>query len=186
MLRTRIILFSMGFFLSSGAVASELDFNVSDEAVALDYAATPTEGGAQASFGLLREKDDVLVGDLGLHVVDNAGSQDQPVKVGLGGKLLFVDTEFLSGGGIGIGAFGRFNLSKANRVAVAGSLHYAPTVTTYGDVESYLEYDARIEYEVLRNASIYLGYRKVEAEFEGVPGDADLDSGAHFGMHFRF
>ncbi|MDX1442874.1 MAG: YfaZ family outer membrane protein [Gammaproteobacteria bacterium] len=186
MFRSRIILFSMGLFFSTGAAASELDFNVSDEALAIDYMATPTEGGAQGSIGFLRQEDDIVIADLGLHLVDNAGTEQQPVTAGLGGKLFFLDTDVPSGGGIAIGAFGRFNLSEANRVAVAGSIHYAPEVTTFSDVEGYWEFDARIEYEVLRNASIYLGYRKVEAEFEGLPRDVTLDSGAHFGMHFRF
>jgi hypothetical protein len=186
MFRNRIILFLIGFFLSSGAAASELGLNLSDEALELDYSATPTAGGAMLGAGLIRQEDDNLIGDLSLHLVDNAGSETQPVQVGLGGKLVLIDTEVPSGGALAIGAFGRLNLSKANRLAIAGAIHYAPDVTTFSDVDEYLEYSARMEYEVLRNASIYLGYRRVRADFDITPGNVTLDSGAHFGMHFRF
>lgn len=186
MLRTRIILFLMGFFLCAGASASELDLNISDEAFELEYAATPTAGGARSSAGVVHHEDDIFVGNLGLHLVDNAGSEMRPVNVGLGGKLLFVDGDLQSGGALAIGAFGRFNLTNANRIALAGGLHYAPEVTSFGDLEGYLEFDARIEYEVLRNASIYLGYRKIRGDFELTPGNVTLDSGVHFGMNFRF
>lgn len=186
MFRNRIILFLIGFFLSSGAAASELGLNLSDEALELDYSATPTAGGAMLGAGLIRQEDDNLIGDLSLHLVDNAGSETQPVQVGLGGKLVLIDTEVPSGGALAIGAFGRFNLSTANRLAIAGAIHYAPEVTTFSDVEEYMEYSLRIEYEVLRNASIYLGYRRVRADFDITTDSVTLDRGLHFGMHFRF
>lgn len=184
MLRSRIILFLMGFFLSLSATAASLDFNLSDETVLVRYTTTPT-GGATVDYGLLHQEDDVYVGSLGLHLSDNAGTDQQPVQVGLGGRLMFVETDPASGAALAVGAWARLNLAGANRFAIAGNVHFAPSVTSFGDMERYVEYGVRAEYEVLRNASLYLGYRRVEADFDVVE-DVDLDKGVHFGMQFTF
>lgn len=185
---TRIILFSFGVFFPvfsfSLAAASELDFNLSDEAFLLRYT-MPLSDGAQADLGVLHEEDDIYVGSLGFHMVDNAGSETNPLKVGLGGRLVFVDTATVSGGGIALGAFARYNFPGANRFALAGSVHYAPKVVSFSDLENYLEYDFRGEYEVLKNGSVYVGYRRVEADFD-IAKNADLDKGLHVGMRFVF
>lgn len=180
----RIILFSLGVFLSQAALASELDLNVSDEAFMLRYG-MPVSDGAQMDIGLLHQEDDINVASLGFHLVDNAGTEKNPLKVGLGGRLLFADTDPASGGGIALGAFARYNFPSANRFALAGGVYYAPEVLSFSDMEGYLEYEFRGEYEVLKNGSIYLGYRKVEADFD-IVRNAGLDKGLHFGMRFVF
>lgn len=167
------------------ATAGELNFNVSDDAAKINYAGN-NAGGSQVDYGLLHNDDgDVYVGHLGLHLVDNAGAESNPFQVGLGGKLAFLDSDFQSGSAIALGAFARYNFPNANRFALAGSLYYAPDVIAFSDLTRYLEYDIRAEYEVLRNASIYLGYRNLEVEVEG-GAEAELDDGLHFGMRFVF
>lgn len=184
MLRPRIILFSLGFFLPLGAQSSELDFNLSDEAFALSFAQAQS-GGMQVDYGLLHQEDDINIATLGLHLVDNAASADAPFQVGLGGRLGYIDTDGPSGGMLAIGAWGRYNFPGANRFALAADVHFAPGVTSFGDVDNYLSYSVRGEYEVLRNGSLYLGYRRVEADFD-VADNVDLDKGLHFGMRFTF
>ncbi|HEX6929064.1 MAG TPA: YfaZ family outer membrane protein [Gammaproteobacteria bacterium] len=183
--RTRIILFSMVFFLPFAACAEKLDFNLSGDAFQLRFTNNPTRGGAQVDYGLLHQEDDVYIGSLGLHLVDNAGTETSPFQVGLGGRLQFIDTDPASGGLIAVGAWGRYTFPTANRFAIAGNIHVAPSVTSFGDVEKYLEYGVRAEYEVLRNGSLYLGYRDIEADFD-IADDVELDDGLHVGMRFTF
>lgn len=184
MSRSRIILFSMVFFLPFGAQAAKLDFNLSDEAFLVRYT-QPAASGLEADFGLLHQEDDVYLASLGLHLVDNAATDAAPFQVGLGGRVQLLDTDGPSGGAISLGAWGRYNFPGANRFALAGNIYFAPDVTSFGDMENFLEYGIRGEYEVLRNGSLYLGYRKIEADFD-VVNNADIDKGLHFGMHFTF
>lgn len=184
MQRFRIILFSMMFFLPFGAVAGKLDLNISDEAFLVRFT-NATSGGAQVDYGLLHQEDDIYIVSLGLHLADNAGTEDTPFQVGIGGRLQFIDTEEPSGGVLAIGAWGRYSFPSANRFALTGHVHFAPDVTSFGDVSQFLEYGLRAEYEVLRNGSLYLGYRKIEADFD-IAEDVDLDKGLHFGMQFSF
>src|SRR5690606_2834113 len=175
----------MIFFLPLGASAEQLDFNLSGDAFLLRFTNNATRGGAQVDYGLLHQEDDVYIGSLGLHLVDNAGTESSPFQVGLGGRLMFIDTDAASGGVIAIGAWGRYTFPAANRLAIAGNIHVAPSVKSFGDIEKYLEYGVRAEYEVLRNASLYLGYRDIEADFD-VADDVELDDGLHVGMRFTF
>ncbi len=185
-MKFRNLLKMLIIFSSAPLLAAELDFNVSDDALNLRFA-NGGDNGARIDYGLLYNEDaDVYIGNIGLHMVDNAGSETSPVIFGLGGKLLFLDSEIEDGGAIALGAFVRYNFPGANRFAVAGSLHYAPSVTAFSDMERYLEYEIRGEYEILRNGSVYLGYRLVETRFEGMPESAELDDGLHFGMRFSF
>lgn len=185
MQRYRIILFFMGFFLSFGAAAAELDFNLSNEAFLVRYKPAPAAGGMQLDFGLMHQEDDVNLGSVGLHLVDNAGTANQAFRVGLGGRLFAVDADGGSGGMLAIGAWARYNFPEANRFALAGNLRFAPGVTSFGDVEGFIEYGVRGEYEVLRNGSLYVGYRRLRADFDGAD-NVDLDEGLHLGMHFTF
>lgn len=183
--RTRIILFFIGFFLSFGVAAQELDFNLSNEAFLVRYKPTPTAAGMQVDFGLMHQEDDVDIGSIGLHLVDNAGTAAQAFRVGLGGRLFALDADGGSGGMLAIGAWGRYTFPQADRFALMGSIHFAPSVTAFGDVEQFIEYGVRGEYEVLRNGSLYVGYRRLRADFD-FADDVDLDEGLHLGMRFTF
>lgn len=185
MQQNRIILFFMGFFLSFGVAAQELDFNLSNEAFLLRYKPAPTPAGIQLDFGVMHQEDDVDLGSIGLHLVDNAGTAEQAFRVGLGGRLFAVDADGGSGGMLAIGAWGRYTFPRADRFALKGSIHVAPSVTSFGDIEGFIEYGLRGEYEVLRNGSLYVGYRRLRADLDGA-GKADLDDGLHVGMHFTF
>lgn len=185
MLRPRIILFFMVFFFPLSVNAAKLDFNISDEAAQLGYTAGTSDGGAQIDYGLLYQEEEVHVPSVGLHLVDNAGTAQKPVLVGLGGRALYVDTEGPAGAALALGAFGRFSVPDADRFAIAASIYIAPSIIAFGDLDRYLEYSVRGEYEVLRNASLYLGYRRVQIGIVGA-GNATLDRGLHFGMNFNF
>ncbi len=186
MLRSRIMISLAAACLPFAASAADLELNVSDEAFELRYAAAPSSAGAQVDYGILHQEDDVYIGHLGLHLVDNAGTQRKPVRVGLGGRLVFVETDPASGAALAIGAWARFNIPGADRFAVSGSIYAAPEVTSFADMEKFMQFSIRGEYEVLRNASIYLGYRRVRADFDVTSRSVTLDKGLHLGMKFNF
>jgi len=43
----------------------------------------------------------------------------------------------------------------------------------------------RIEYKILTQATVYLGYRDIEADLD-VGGSVDIDNGGHLGLRFTF
>jgi len=185
--------FALSVLLLSGsslAMGGALDLNLSGDAVRLDFATPLSAGGLEADVSFLHHEEDgqpdADIAGLGLHLVDDAAQNVNPFRVGVGAKLFFMDTEVLDGGALGVGGFFRWTLPQYNRFALGGSVHFAPDVVSFGDAETFLAYTLRGEYEILRQANVYIGYRRVRAEFADVPGRVTLDSGIHFGLRITF
>ena len=64
-------------------------------------------------------------------------------------------------------------------------INFGPDITTFGDAERFWDFNTRAEYEVLPEAAVYLGYRKVETRLERKV-DVDLDKGWHIGLRMTF
>lgn len=171
------------------ASAGSLDLNLSDDAVRLAFA-TPLASGLEADINFLHSEEDNRpdhdVASLGLHLVDDAAQGRTPFRVGVGAKVLFVDVNVADGGALAIGGHMRYTLPNYNRFAIGGDIYFAPDVTSFGDTEKYLEYTVRGEYEILRQANVYLGYRRIRAEFTDFSDDLTVDSGIHFGLRIAF
>ncbi|MCG8434585.1 MAG: YfaZ family protein [Gammaproteobacteria bacterium] len=181
----RVVLIAVVVFFSTALSANEVNVSINSEAVQASYIAPQSENGLQLDFGVLRNEDEGNILAAGLHVVDRVAA-DTNFKVGLGGKLFFVDPEDGDeGGAVGLGAHFRYIFPAADRFSVSGSGYFAPEVLTFSDVEEYIEYNLQAEYAVLRQARVFVGYRKIEAEFEGF-GDVTIESGAHIGLNISF
>ena len=72
-----------------------------------------------------------------------------------------------------------------NRARLAFAVSYAPEVLTFGEGKSLLDTAARIEYEVLNETRVYIGYRLTRVELEDA-GDQDLQKGAQLGLNITF
>ena len=140
-----------------------------------------------ADIGGLHNQDrgDVFGG--GIHLVDAASSGADSLQAGLGLRLLHVnpDVSSASGTALALGGFVRYVLPNANRFNIGAHGYYAPDVITFSDLSEFYEIGARVGYNVLRDADVYLGVRTVKAEFGG-SGRLSLDSGLHIGFEFRF
>lgn len=175
---------------SSLATGGALDLNLSGDAVRLQFATPLSANGLETDVSFMHHEEDgqpdADVAGLGLHLVDDAAQNANPFRVGIGAKLFFLDATVADGGALGVGGFFRWTVPGYNRFALGGSVHFAPDVVSFGDTETFLAYSIRGEYEILRQANVYLGYRRVQADFTGFPDKVTLDSGIHFGLHITF
>ena len=48
-----------------------------------------------------------------------------------------------------------------------------------------LEYDIRVEYELLPTANVYVGYRSIEADIKN-RDNVEIDNSAIIGLRFKF
>lgn len=168
--------------------AQTLDFNIRDDAAWVRYAKLVDE----RSFGQIELDGTAYFADngrrsagVGLHIVDNAYTAETPVYVGLGGRLLWVDSGPLSGGVLALGGHGRYTLPAADRVSVGGHLYFAPDILSFGRADGYFEFAARGEYQVLQSSWVYLGYRRARVGYSGF-ATRTIDSGLHLGMRIQF
>ena len=174
--------------LPATAIAQEFRMDVRDNAFGARYGMlldTGEKGQFEVSGTALIGKDDRKALGFGFHAVDNAYTVETPVFVGLGGRLLWVDTGFDTGTVLAFGANGRMAIPDMERFGVSAHAYFAPGITSFGGADSFYEIALRGEYQLLENAWVYAGYRRSDADFEGAPSVA-LDSGIHLGMRFTF
>jgi hypothetical protein len=188
MVKSRIasLALAMAGMWAQVASAATLDVNLSDDTARLAYAFPVTDTGLMADFAVLHHDTGGDLFSAGLHLVDDAAGGTEPFTVGLGGRLYAVDTDGgPSGSMLAIGAWGRYVVPQYNRFVIGASLHYAPSVISFGDADGLLELSLRGEYRVLKRASVGLGWRRSEVDFDLV-GSVKVESGAHLSLNIEF
>ncbi|MDQ2068516.1 YfaZ family outer membrane protein [Natronospira bacteriovora] len=181
-----IVFASFGLSLTvPEARALTVGLNLSDDAAEFKFARTGRGGMLQTEFNWLHEQDNGDVVSVGLHMVDDANPGGPNLDVGIGGRLMFVDpTGPLDGVALGVGGYFRYTIPTMNRLGIGGELYHAPSIVSGGDLERYTQWAIRGEYQVLRQANIYIGYRRVRPDFGG--GAVTLESGLHAGLRLNF
>ena len=173
--------------VSAPASAGDLDLSLNDDAARLNYAWSAADESLRLDAGWLHHQDRGDVIHVGLHLEGAASSGDNPVEGGLGGKVFYIDPDNTSLDAVvlGVGGFLRYTLPRYNRFNLYGHVYFAPDVLAFGDGDQYQEVEARIGYNVLREADIFLGVRYSNIEFEPA-GDITMDNGLHLGIQLRF
>lgn len=174
-------------FSPLAATANGLDLNVNDKAarVTAEFRLRPD---VSVDGTIFHHDDRGNILGAGLHVIGSASGGRNPLEAGLGGRLLWIDSDRLgedSGSALPIGGFMNYRIPGYDRFSVGGSAYYAPDVLAFGDVSEYLEYNAWAAYDVLRQGQVYLGVRGIKADFEKSP-EVTFDAGLHLGLRLRF
>jgi hypothetical protein len=180
------LLAASALLLSSAVQATELDLNFSNSAARLS-GSQPLNNNLHLDAGWLHNTDGGNVGHLGVRLVDLATGGQPVIRAGLGARVLYIDSDVRnrSGSAVPLGGTVTMNLPEADRFQVGSYAWFSPDVLSFGSVTRYRELGAYVGYEVLRNGSLYLGVRHVNANFKRLP-DATIDSGMHAGMRLRF
>jgi hypothetical protein len=175
---------------AGGAQAETLDINLSDEVLRATFAAPlPTErlGGVYEFGALLGESGgaDFEQLHIGLLVTGDAGARTANVTAGLGGRLFLLESDGPDGGGLGLGGMVDARLPSFNRIGVIAYAYGAPDASTFGDLEGWVEYALSLDYQVLKGASIYTGWRQLKVDIIDV-GNVTAETGFHAGLRLSF
>jgi hypothetical protein len=174
------------------AGAESFDLNVNGDAVRAALSGPlsrlfATSKGEYDAGALFRSEEGADLTQLhaGFLLSGDAGAPDTELTAGLGVRAQYTDLENDSGGGFALG--GRFDLrfKGFERLALQGYGYYQPEVLGLGDLEDQSEWALSAGYEVLRDASLYLGYRELRTQVSG-SRSVTADDGAHFGVRFQF
>ena len=163
------------------------DINLNDDAARAALFLRAGNPKLLADLGWLHHQTRGDVIHVGIHLVDEASDGKDPLQAGLGVRFVYTQPNIalVDGGALALGGFVRYTLPNANRFNVGGYLYYAPDVVSFGDVQEYYEVGARVGYNVVRDADVYLGVRSTKADYGG-PGRFSFDSGLHIGFEIRF
>jgi hypothetical protein len=175
--------------LASTAVATraaDVDFNLASNAVAANFTTNLTDTGLQGTLGFMHHTDRVDLFDAGADVVGNASPVGSPLIFGVGAKFFYIAPKGLDNGeALAVGGHFRWTMPSYNRFAVGAELYYAPNIVAFQSVDRFWEGRVTANYQVLRNADAYVGYRYVSASFDGSQSHT-LDSSVIIGFSVSF
>ncbi len=178
--------------VSLGAGAKSLDVNLNNDAADFTFNIFPAGstrfGEAQLELGFLFTSNSDYVGSAGLLVVGETGSGSPGLDAGIGVRL-FGGTTDNSNDFIALALSGLLNYSppSLDRLKLGVYIDYSPEIVTFMDGDNFLHYGVRVGYEVLQQAQVYVGYRKMELDPTGSrQSKEDIDSGGHVGVEFYF
>jgi hypothetical protein len=173
------------------AFADNIDVNLHDQAIRASYSKTLNDGetsGLSMEGGLLYSEDKKRLNDtlyhLGLHVSGENWSQSGTFDISLGGRFYYASPGNVDLAALGLGGAIRF--SPAHRFGIGAHLYVAPTITSYMDADRFQETGFRVDYQVLPQAFVYVGYRKIEVDINNGPSNVELEKDAHLGFQLLF
>ena len=178
--------------LSVSAVADAFDINLSNDVAQFQYIATMGDVGQGKSEGhagfLYNDKDNVLL-DVGV-LVSNEGDSAALASIGIGIKGVATKIKKNDSAALALGGQVRITPADDRKFSIVARAYFAPDIVTFGDAEKYFEAIVRVEYNIMQNASAYIGYRKVTFDV-ALPAplpvtEMDLDVGVHVGVRIAF
>lgn len=176
--------------ISAGAFADAVDFNLRDTSAQFQYKAAmggSNLGKAEFDMGVLYNQNNNLLGEAGLLVKDDVGGNAPGLSVGVGLKVLAarIATVKSNASALALGGMVRYSPPVERRLGFVGQIYLSPNITTFGSANRFLETGVRVEYEVIPQATVYLGYRNVSFDLKNGPTNT-FDSGAMIGVRMSF
>jgi len=167
------------------AEAGTADLNLSNRTIEGKFYANA--GLADWTFGALYNRDEKnSVVNVGLLAVGDSYIGNSRVKGGIGGKLYAVGLDQPNADVLALGLGGQFAWFPADGPFGIGAYgFYSPRVVTALDGERFWEAGVRAEVEVIKNSSVYVGYRKVRAELDD-GSTPYVDRGGFAGIQIKF
>ncbi len=165
---------------------SSISLDLNDDAVRLSWQQFRPERQFSYEASVLNHQDRGTVGAVGFHITGNAATKARPISAGLGGRLVYADTDASSSGyALAVGGFFRGQIPNYDRIGYGGHVYFAPDVLAFSDMEEFADLWLYGSYSVLRNGDLYVGARSLKSDFKG-RGDYNFDTGVHAGFTLKF
>lgn len=184
----RSILVISLFSVANVAVADTLDINLRDSSAQLRYSASlghDTLGKSELHAGLLYADKDNFLADFGLLVQDEVGVNGPGITVGVGLKAATARAAASDASAVAVGALVGVKPLPDPRLNIVGQVYVSPKILSFGESTRYIETTARVEYEIIPQALVYLGYRSARFDLKNKP-QAKLDDGLMIGLRMTF
>ncbi len=131
--------------------------------------------------------DDGTLGHLGLVIFGDAGARKAIVQAGIGGRIYLLSTDpDINGAALAMGGSVNGRVPGIDRLGGFGSIWYAPNVSAFGDLDSTFEINLGIEYQLLRQAALSVGWRQIRFKLHDTNRSFDFEDSAFVGFKFLF
>ena len=188
---TIFLLILVSALVSTTASAQRIDVTLKQDSARFSYVSLiggSTFGRTEMNTGILYNEDDNMAVDIGLQVIDVAGSKTPGLELGVGPRFYYLrhDVKDSDAAAVALGGQLRYKLPSVQRLSLVASAFYAPSITSTLDAHTMHEIGMGVAYELLPTANIYVTYRRIRADFTKSIGSQNIDSGVSLGMNFTF
>lgn len=183
----RNLMIVLGIMSVTSAYAQEIDLTLSDNSAQFRYIqhANNSYGHSEIDAGFLyTDSNDFLI-MLGVLAEGEAGAGSPGLHAGIGVKAFSANADAYDLFAVAVGGELRYSPPSISRLGIRGQLYHAPGIVTFMDAEDFTYSAISIEYEVLQQATVYLGYRSVKSDLQG-PGRSTIDDDTHIGLRLLF
>lgn len=183
----RGMVFCTCLMTGSQVLADSLDLNLNDDSMRMTYEADMGKGAALDAGYYYNDRindNDADLMHVGLHVTGDNWSQSGVFNIKVGGRLIYSSVDPFDVMALGLGGEVRF--SPVHRLGLGASAYYAPRIASFLDAERYSEYGVKLDYQLLTQAFIYVGYRQISVEVEDISTKYELDDSGHLGLKLLF
>lgn len=132
-----------------------------------------------------QQNDDLLISHLGMLVSGDAGMRNFNLAAGLGVRGVYIGRDHDSGSAAALGGQLEARFPGFERVGYSLYGFYSPEVVTFGEFDQYYEVGSAIDYQLLKDGSVYVGYRNVNLSLVN-SGHLTADNGFHVGIRLHF
>ncbi|TVP57503.1 MAG: hypothetical protein EA349_06475 [Halomonadaceae bacterium] len=170
-----------------------------------DFAISLTDDSAKAQFNFADQSDELAFGagytyhtgsrhiaNFDFHAQGRSAIGNLPATVGVGARSFYFRDRPVEGGAVGLGGYSSINIPDVPGLSVNGSLHFAPTILSFGDSDGMTSLELTLGYRVIRNAEFFAGYRYVQTDIDASDRDGNaiddvtLDEGFLAGLRIMF
>lgn len=132
-----------------------------------------------------KREDDLLIAHVGALLTGDTGMRNFELAAGLGVRGVYIGRDRDSGGAIAPGGQLEARFPGYERVGFSIYGYYGPEVLSFGEFDEYYELGLGVDYQVLKTASLYAGYRNINLKIEDGP-KVTADNGLHLGLRLEF
>lgn len=167
-------------------MADSIDVNLNNNTAQFQYIAPvgySEEGKAELHAGFLYDNKNNVLGDLGLLVMSDL-SKSSNTSLGVGLKTVAA----LSGDfslALALGGKIRSTPFANRRIGLVGLVYVAPKIVSFGGADFFVHGGVSVEYEIIKHAIAYVGYRNIRFGVENSPDMLD-EKNAHLGVRISF
>lgn len=182
----RIVVACLLTLIAPPLFAQTIDAELSNSSARFNFATNvwgKQYGRAEVGGGFLYNDDNNHAANLDLHVYND--SYESPLELGVGGRIYYLDVASYNVLALALGVKFNYAPQALHGIGLGAHYYYAPKVVTGLDGDHVTEFGVHIGYQLIPQANIYLGYRKLKTVIENGP-ELTVDKGGFVGVRIRF
>ena len=186
-----------------GASATGVDLALGNESANLAVLLNPYQlyagGGSELALGAFTSEAGDRLAHVTLMAKGRRQTESSTTMLGAGIRAVYgeleiaeemliddeEDSEKVGAIGLGVQAGVLVSPSRSTPVEIIGEAFMAPSIASFTDAERYIELSARLQVEVIPQAKVYLGYRRLSFDTNDYDS-LNIDSGFHVGLQVTF